>query len=42
MDIKDSAVNNEIMRYFEYSHLPEYLQKASKPLGDLAAKRTAS
>ena len=38
MDIKDAAVNNEIMRYFEYSHLPEHLQKASKPLGDLAAK----
>lgn len=25
-----------IMKYFEYSHLPEHLQEVSKPIGDLA------
>jgi len=25
-----------ILKYFEYAHLPESLQKVSKPLGDLA------
>jgi hypothetical protein len=25
-----------IMRFFEYSHLPEKLQKVSKPIADLA------
>ena len=25
-----------IMKYFEYSHLPENLQEVSKPIGDLA------
>lgn len=25
-----------IMRYFEYSHLPEHLQVISKPFGDMA------
>ncbi len=25
-----------IMKYFEYSHLPEHLQSVSKPIGDLA------
>lgn len=25
-----------IMKYFEYSHLPSYLQQVSKPIGDLA------
>lgn len=25
-----------IMKYFEYAHLPEHLQKVSKPIGDLA------
>lgn len=24
------------MKYFNYEHLPEYLQKVSKPIGDLA------
>jgi hypothetical protein len=24
------------MKYFEYAHLPEHLQKVSKPIGDLA------
>lgn len=28
----------EILRYFEYEHLPEHLQKVSKPLHDLAHK----
>ena len=27
---------NEIMKYFEYSHLPEKLQNVSKPIGVLA------
>ena len=27
---------NDIMKYFEYSHLPEKLQAISKPIGDLA------
>lgn len=25
-----------IMKYFEYSHLPENLQEVSKPIGELA------
>lgn len=25
-----------IMKYFAYAHLPEHLQKISKPFGDLA------
>lgn len=25
-----------ILKYFEYTHLPEHLQSVSKPLGDLA------
>lgn len=24
------------MKYFNYEHLPEHLQKVSKPIGDLA------
>lgn len=24
------------IQYFEYAHLPEHLQKVSKPMGDLA------
>lgn len=27
---------NPIMKFFEYSHLPEKLQAISKPIGDLA------
>jgi len=27
---------NPIMKYFEYAHLPEYLQAVSKPIGELA------
>lgn len=26
----------EIMKFFAYEHLPEHLQKTSKPIGDLA------
>lgn len=26
----------EILRYFEYEHLPPHLQAISKPIGDLA------
>ena len=25
-----------IMKYFEFAHLPEHLQKVSKPIGELA------
>lgn len=25
-----------IIKYFEYAHLPAYLQEVSKPIGDLA------
>ena len=28
--------NNQIMKFFEYSHLPTHLQEVSKPIGDLA------
>lgn len=31
---QDSA--SPIMRYFAYEHLPDHLQKISKPLGDIA------
>ena len=29
-------MNNPIMKYFEYAHLPEKLQAVSKPIGDVA------
>lgn len=29
-------MENRILKYFAYEHLPEHLQKISKPLGDLA------
>ncbi|CAH0528428.1 hypothetical protein CTH30272_02112 [Allocatenococcus thiocycli] len=29
-------MTNPIMKYFEYSHLPDHLQEVSKPIGDLA------
>lgn len=29
-------MSNPIMKYFEYSHLPEKLQEISKPIGTLA------
>lgn len=32
---------NPIMRYFEFSHLPERLQAVSRPFGELAAKLDA-
>ncbi len=32
-------VNEErMLKWFEYSHLPEHLQAVSKPFGELAAK----
>ncbi len=31
-------MKNPIMKYFEYSHLPEHLQAVSKPFGDLAVQ----
>ena len=27
---------SQIMKYFEYAHLPAHLQEVSKPIGDLA------
>lgn len=27
---------SQIMKYFEYAHLPPHLQEISKPIGDLA------
>lgn len=30
-------MDNPIMKYFEWSHLPEKLQKISEPFGTLAA-----
>lgn len=31
------TLQEQIMQYFEYAHLPEHLQAASKPFGDLAS-----
>lgn len=31
-------MNNQIMKYFEYAHLPPHLQAVSKPFGDLAVQ----
>lgn len=31
-------MNNPIMKYFEYAHLPEKLQVVSKPIGDVAKR----
>ena len=33
---------NPIMKYFEYSHLPEHLQAVSKPFGDMATELNGS
>lgn len=30
--------SSPIMRYFEYKHLPEHLQRISKPFSDLAVR----
>jgi len=30
-----------IMKYFEYKHLPEHLQKISKPIGELPNRMNA-
>ncbi|QIW88946.1 hypothetical protein phiV208_16 [Vibrio phage phiV208] len=35
-------MKNEIMKYFEYSHLPPHLQEVSKPIGDLAKDMDSS
>lgn len=29
-------MSNQIMKFFEYNHLPEHLQEVSKPIGQLA------
>lgn len=38
VDSKGEALEprEPIMRYFEYAHLPEHLQKVSRPFGELA------
>lgn len=37
MDFKNPT-HNRIMRYFDYSHLPSFLQPTSKAFHDLAEK----
>ncbi|EOX1572983.1 hypothetical protein ACPD0E_001853 [Vibrio cholerae] len=34
-------MTNNIMKYFEFAHLPEHLQTVSKPIGELAKKMDA-
>ena len=29
-------MHDPLMKFFKYEHLPEHLQKISKPIGDLA------
>lgn len=31
-------MQSQIMKYFEYAHLPETLQEVSKPIGELAKR----
>lgn len=31
-------MQNAIMKYFEYAHLPENLQEVSRPIGELAKR----
>lgn len=31
-------MDNSIMKYFKYAHLPKHLQEISQPFGDLAVK----
>ena len=33
---------SQIMKYFEFAHLPEHLQKVSRPIGELAAQMDAA
>lgn len=35
IDITDK-ISNPIIKFFAYNHLPEHLQKISKPVGELA------
>ena len=34
-------MNNPIMKYFEYAHLPQHLQLISKPIGEVAEQMDA-
>ena len=34
-------MQNAIMKYFEYAHLPEHLQEVSRPIGELAKRMDA-
>lgn len=38
MENNKEAVEHYLMQFFEYSHLPEFLQEASKPFRELAEK----
>ena len=35
-------MKNNLLQFFEYSHLPAHLQAVSKPFGDLAAALEAA
>ncbi len=34
-------MQNPIMKYFEFAHLPEHLQKVSRPFGEIAEQMNA-
>lgn len=34
-------MSNPIMKYFEFAHLPEHLQKISRPCGEMAQQMNA-
>lgn len=34
-------MDNPIMKYFEFEHLPEHLQKVSRPFGEMAQQMNA-
>lgn len=38
----EPVMSNQIMKYFEYQHLPPPLQEVSKPIGDLAKQMDES
>jgi len=41
-DPKPHPATAQIMRYFSWAHLPEELQKVSRPCGELAAEMVAT
>jgi endogenous inhibitor of DNA gyrase (YacG/DUF329 family) len=42
MEATMEHIENPIMKYFEYAHLPERLQAVSKPIGELAKSMDAN